>query len=104
MSRFHELITGFHGFRNEYLLKDKEFFEQLAHGQSPKTLVIACCDSRTDPAIILGCKPGDLLSSVALPPLWTAMDSTRRPPCSTAAAVSSQELSMASSSALGSSP
>ncbi len=60
MSRFHELITGFHGFRNEYLLKDKEFFEQLAHGQSPKTLVIACCDSRTDPAIILGCKPGDL--------------------------------------------
>lgn len=60
MARFHELITGFHSFRNEYLLRDKEFFEQLAHGQSPKTLVIACCDSRTDPAIILGCKPGDL--------------------------------------------
>ncbi len=60
MSNFHELITGFHSFRNEYLLKDREFFEQLAHGQNPKTLVIACCDSRTDPAIILGCKPGDL--------------------------------------------
>lgn len=60
MSTFHELVTGFHGFRNEYLLKDREFFEQLAHGQSPKTLVIACCDSRTDPAIVLGCKPGDL--------------------------------------------
>lgn len=60
MSNFHELVSGFHSFRNEYLLKDREFFEQLAHGQSPKTLVIACCDSRTDPAIILGCKPGDL--------------------------------------------
>ena len=23
-------------------------------------MVIACCDSRTDPAIVLGCKPGDL--------------------------------------------
>lgn len=60
MSRFHELVSGFHDFRNEYLLKDREFFKQLAHGQSPKTLVIACCDSRTDPAILLGCRPGDL--------------------------------------------
>lgn len=60
MSRFHELVSGFHSFRSEYLDRDKEFFEELAHGQNPKTLVIACCDSRTDPAIILGCKPGDL--------------------------------------------
>ena len=60
MSRFHELISGFHSFRNEYLLRDREFFSALAHGQNPKTLVIACCDSRTDPAIILGCRPGDL--------------------------------------------
>ena len=60
MQNFHDLVAGFHHFRANYFLKEKEFFESLAHSQSPKTLVIACCDSRTDPAIVLGCKPGDL--------------------------------------------
>lgn len=57
---FHELIEGFHNFKESYLLKEHEFFDRLAHGQSPKTLVIACCDSRADPAILMGCRPGDL--------------------------------------------
>lgn len=60
MQNFHDLVGGFHHFRANYFLKEKEFFKALAHSQSPKTLVIACCDSRTDPAIVLGCKPGDL--------------------------------------------
>ena len=60
MQNFHDLVGGFHHFRANYFLKEKEFFEALAHSQSPKTMVIACCDSRTDPAIVLGCKPGDL--------------------------------------------
>lgn len=60
MGSFHELIAGFHNFQESYLLKEKEFFDQLAHGQEPKSLVIACCDSRVDPAILLGGKPGDL--------------------------------------------
>lgn len=60
MANFHELIHGFHNFKEEYFLKETEFFEKLAHSQSPKTLVIACCDSRVDPAILLGCRPGDL--------------------------------------------
>lgn len=60
MANFHELILGFHNFKEEYLLKEKEFFSRLVHGQSPKTLVIACCDSRVDPAILLGGRPGDL--------------------------------------------
>ena len=60
MESFHELVGGFRHFRANYFLKEKEFFEALAYAQSPKTLVIACCDSRTDPAIVLGCKPGDL--------------------------------------------
>lgn len=60
MQNFHDLVGGFHHFRANYFLKEKEFFDALAHSQSPKTLVIACCDSRTDPAIVLGCKPGDL--------------------------------------------
>ncbi len=60
MRNFHDLIAGFHNFREEFLLKETEFFEELKHGQNPHTLVIACCDSRVDPAIILGCRPGEL--------------------------------------------
>ncbi len=30
------------------------------YGQQPETMVIACCDSRVDPALILQCDPGDL--------------------------------------------
>lgn len=60
MSSFHDLIEGFHNFKEEYMLEETEFFESLKHGQSPKTLVIACCDSRVDPAILMGCRPGDL--------------------------------------------
>lgn len=33
----------------------------LAHkGQNPEIMVIACCDSRVDPALILQCEPGEL--------------------------------------------
>ena len=60
MQNFHELIQGFHNFKEEYFLREREFFSALVHGQSPKTLVIACCDSRVDPAILMGCRPGDL--------------------------------------------
>lgn len=60
MANFHDLIQGFHNFKEQYFLQEAEFFEKLAHGQNPKTLVIACCDSRADPGILMGCKPGDL--------------------------------------------
>ena len=60
MANFHELIERFHNFKEEYFLKEREFFHELTHGQNPKTLVIACCDSRVDPAILMGCRPGDL--------------------------------------------
>jgi carbonic anhydrase len=29
-------------------------------GQKPEIMVVACCDSRVDPALILQCDPGDL--------------------------------------------
>lgn len=32
----------------------------LANGQNPEIMVVACCDSRVDPALILQCDPGDL--------------------------------------------
>ncbi len=60
MSNFHALVERFHNFREDYLMKEREFFDALKHGQDPHTLVIACCDSRVDPAIILGCRPGEV--------------------------------------------
>ena len=35
-------------------------YADLQKGQAPKTLVIGCCDSRVDPAMITNCNPGDI--------------------------------------------
>ena len=56
-----KLIQGFGRFRERYLEKHQELFRRLREeGQHPKTLVIGCCDSRVDPAIVLDSAPGDL--------------------------------------------
>ena len=61
MSSIKRLIDGFHKFRNRYFVQDKELFEQLnSEGQTPKTLVIGCSDSRVDPALLLQANPGDI--------------------------------------------
>lgn len=56
-----KLIDGFVRFRERHFARDDGLFRQLvAQGQTPKTLVVACCDSRVDPALVLDCAPGDL--------------------------------------------
>ncbi len=55
-----KLLHGFQEFRSTYFSGDRHLFEELRHGQHPKTLVIACSDSRVDPALLTGCDPGDL--------------------------------------------
>ncbi len=60
MENFHQLLAGFHHFKQKYFLKERDFFESLEKQQNPKTLVISCCDSRVDPALLLNCKPGEL--------------------------------------------
>ena len=37
-----------------------EHFQNLAASQSPRVMVIACCDSRVDPALLMGAGPGDI--------------------------------------------
>ena len=54
------LIHGFRSFRNIYFSGDAELFDQLKHGQNPRILVIACSDSRVDPALLTQSAPGDL--------------------------------------------
>ncbi len=56
-----KLIEGFRRFRERHFERNDSFYQQLvAQGQTPKTLVVACCDSRVDPALVLDCEPGDL--------------------------------------------
>lgn len=61
MSTPHQLIEGFRRFRERHFTSNDDLYHHLvAQGQTPKVLVVACCDSRVDPAIVLDCAPGDL--------------------------------------------
>ncbi len=54
------MLLGFRKFRERYFKNDDSLYNQLAEaGQSPKTLMIACSDSRVDPAIIFSASPGE---------------------------------------------
>jgi carbonic anhydrase len=55
-----KFISGFKKFQQSFFCKDSTLFERLSKGQSPKTMVIACSDSRVDPAILTNAAPGDL--------------------------------------------
>jgi len=54
------LIAGYHRFRDEEWSQQRARWAELAEGQSPKTLVIACSDSRVDPTRIFDVSPGEL--------------------------------------------
>jgi carbonic anhydrase len=61
MSFPQQLIAGFQRFRERTLaIGNTQFRELVEFGQMPSTLVVGCCDSRVDPALILDCAPGDL--------------------------------------------
>lgn len=62
MTEIDKLIQGHKRFRDNYFVGDEheQLFAELRRGQNPSTLVIACSDSRVDPAIIMDSKPGDL--------------------------------------------
>lgn len=56
-----KLIAGYSRFRKNYLGPSQALFKTLVeNGQNPIALIIGCCDSRVDPALILDCNPGDL--------------------------------------------
>lgn len=60
MTDIKKFISGFKRFQKSYFGSDQELFSQLQQGQAPEALVIACSDSRVDPAILMDCQPGDL--------------------------------------------
>jgi carbonic anhydrase len=57
------LIAGYRRFRENGWPERRRLFESLArHGQDPRALVVACVDSRVDPAMIFDAAPGELLT------------------------------------------
>ena len=61
MANIQKLLSGFEEFYKKYFVEQKHIYQELyAKGQSPKTLVIACSDSRVDPSILLGTAPGEI--------------------------------------------
>jgi carbonic anhydrase len=58
---FNKLLSGYKNFRTKYASGDNSVMQSLAYlGQKPTTMVVSCCDSRVDPALLLQCDPGDL--------------------------------------------
>jgi carbonic anhydrase len=56
------IIEGVRSFREVGFEANAELFHILAHGQSPRYLLITCSDSRVVPNLITGLGPGDLFS------------------------------------------
>jgi len=55
-----ELTAGYRRFRAEHWPTAHAEYEALAQGQKPHTLIVACSDSRADPALIFDAAPGQL--------------------------------------------
>ncbi len=60
MPRLTRLIEGYRRFRSSRWPNERERWSELAEGQSPKVMVIACSDSRVDPAEIFDTRPGEI--------------------------------------------
>ncbi len=70
------LIAGYHRFRIQGWTPNRERWAALRDGQQPEIMVIACSDSRVDPAQVFDVDPGEIfvVRNVAalVPPFETA--------------------------------
>ena len=60
MAGFDHLLDGYRRFRGSGWSRERERWSELAEGQNPGVMVIACSDSRVDPATIFDAKPGEM--------------------------------------------
>ena len=55
-----ELNEGYRRFRRGRYRRERALYSKLAAGQTPRLAVLACADSRVDPAMIFDARPGEL--------------------------------------------
>jgi len=55
-----DLLAGYRRFRASHYDRKRAQWRRLAEGQSPRATIIACCDSRADPATIFDADPGEI--------------------------------------------
>jgi carbonic anhydrase len=60
LADFNALLDGYRRFREAGWGRERDRWSQLAEGQAPKVMVIACSDSRVDPAQIFDTSPGEM--------------------------------------------
>ncbi|KPF71253.1 carbonate dehydratase [Bosea sp. AAP35] len=55
------LTDGYRAFLDDRFDREKDRYEQLAEtGQTPKIMLIGCCDSRVSPEVIFDARPGEM--------------------------------------------
>jgi carbonic anhydrase len=60
-NNFNRIVSGYKKFKSEHASGASSVMKNLSeYGQNPEMMIVACCDSRVDPALILQCSPGDL--------------------------------------------
>jgi len=60
MDELGNLLAGYRRFRETRYEAEQSRWRALAEGQSPRAIIIACCDSRADPATIFDTDPGEI--------------------------------------------
>lgn len=60
MSDIATFLAGFERFQAKYFDGEESLYTRLREGQSPGAMVISCCDSCADPAMLTGADPGDI--------------------------------------------
>jgi carbonic anhydrase len=55
-----DFLAGFERFQEKYFAGEESVFSTLRLAQTPRALVISCCDSRVDPGMMMGAGPGDI--------------------------------------------
>lgn len=60
MTSFSDMLAGYRRFRETGWAMQRERWDELRDGQSPRVMVIACSDSRVDPAQIFDTNPGEV--------------------------------------------
>ncbi len=59
-TEFERLVAGYRRFRDTGWTPKRDRWAQLREGQQPETMIIACSDSRVDPAQIFDVDPGEM--------------------------------------------